>query len=683
MKHKVKIVLHFGKKAVRKTLRGDFKYKGKSWPRMAFSATKYGVKFGPRAFVRKVKQELVSIDKRLGSNLAFPNGLVTGVEEGAAESWYKHSSRPVTIVIPSYNDERVLVPCIESLKQTTNPKKVKIVIVDDYCQPSSRKFLKKLEDDQVSVVYREENGGFAKAVNTGLAAANKKHDVVLLNSDIIAHPGWLEALQFGAYEFGTDTGVVGPKLLYPDGRIQSAGSHRNTDSPQWFDHYYRFQDANYGPANIPQYCIAVTGACMYVKREFLNYVGFLDEGFQFAFEDMDWCLRGWEAGYRTLYFPASTLTHVESATRPKHKTLSDREKQSIKYFWDKWGDWFDKRNVTDENGKRKIIFVLQTFGLSGGIKNIFELANRLFRSGFNIEIWGIDKHAPAWDVEDGLKVRTFKNYERLITALSREEAIKVATWWETAFPVWLSSVIKGIPVYFVSEFETWFYPDDVLAQATVVSCYRKEFRNTTISSYNLAELQAIGLNATIIPCGYEDHIYKEIPGTKRHKDVILGVGRTFFQKNFEMTFKAWKLLGASRPIMWLFGAEPEMAKRDPKIKYFTKPTNKKINELYNKATIFVQTSLHEGFCLPVLEAMAAGCPVITTDSHGNRDFCFDGKNCLMVEHYDVEGLKTAIDKLLGDEKLRDKLSKESLKTVKNFKWAAVTKKAEKFFKEVQ
>jgi len=679
---KTRILLRVSKKATKKLARGEFRYKGKSFPIVGLNAVRFGKKEGSKALLRKIKQELIGIDRRLGNNLAFPNGLVTGTDPAVIERWYGDNAKPVTVVIPSYNDEAVLTPCIESLKATTDPELVKIIIVDDYCQPSSRKYLKTLEDDQVTVIYREQNGGFARAVNTGLNAANKKNDIVLINNDIVAHPNWLEALQYGAYEFGLDVGVVGPKLLYPDGRIQSGGSFRNTEVPEFFDHYYRFQDSNYGPANIPHYCLGVTGACMYIKREFIDYVGILDEGFPFAFEDMDWCLRGWEAGYRSLYFPAATLTHVESASRAKNKTMSEREKQSVKYFWEKWGDWFEKRNVVDENGKRKIIFVLQTFGLSGGIKNIFELANRLFLRGFTVEIWGIDRDPSPWEVEDGLKIRTFKNYDRLTTALSKEEAIKVATWWETAFPVWLASVHKGIPVYFISEFETWFYPDDIIAQASVVSCYRKEFRNLTISSYNLDELRAIGRDATLLPCGYDDSNYKVLSNVKREDNVVLGVGRSFFQKNFEMTYKAWKLLGEDRPQMWLFGFEPELAKRDSRIEYFVKPDNARVNELYNQATMFVQTSRHEGFCLPILEAMAAGCPVICTDAHGNRDFCFDGKNCLMVEQDDAEGLKEAIKKLLDDPLLRDRLAKEGLKTVKNFHWDVVTNKAEKFFKEV-
>ncbi len=680
---KVKIIYRLSKKGAKKVLHGDLQYRGKSAPVLAKSIAKQLKDIGPVAFARKLKHELVSIDRRLGSNLAFPNGLVSGVDQNAILNWYEDHARKVTVVIPSYNDLNVLIPCLESIAATTNPKYVSVIVVDDYCQKDNRRELEKLQNKQVKVVFREKNGGFAKAVNTGVNAAPKSEDVVLLNSDIVAHPGWVEALQYGAYEFGVDTGIVGPKLLYPDGRIQSAGSHRNTEVPEYFDHYYRFQDSNYGPANVPQYCIGVTGACMYLKRELINNVGMLDENYQFAFEDMDLCIRGWENGYRSLYFPAATLTHHESVTRKKNPTISEKEKQSIDYFWTKWGKWFDERNVTDKDGKRRIIFVLQTIGLSGGIKNIFEQANGLVARGFSVEIWSLDRNPSPWETHEDLKLRSFKNYDRLINALSSEEAIKVATWWETAFPVWLSSVNKGVPVYFISEFETWFYPNDIVAQSAVVACYRKEFRNITISPYNLEELHNIGRTATIIPCGYDEETYRPIKAFERQDNVLLGVGRTFFQKNFEMTFQAWRGIGVSRPDMWLFGFEPELAKRDTKITYFKKPDNSEVNEIYNKATVFIQTSRHEGFCLPILEAMAAGCPVICTDAHGNRGFCIDGYNCLIVEQDDVEGASKAIERLMNDKPLREKLAKNALKTVKDYRWDKIIDQSEEFFSKVK
>ena len=679
---KVKLLYRVGKKAAKKTLKGQIKYKGVSAPKVAVGATKYLLKFGPAEFVKRTKKEIVSIDRRNGSSLRFPNGLVSGVEETEILNWYKDRAKPVTVVIPSYNDLGVLVPCLKSIAETTDPDLVKVIVVDDYCEDGNREKLRKLENDQVKVIFREENGGFAKAVNTGLAAANKKEDVVLVNSDIVAHQGWIEGLQYGAYEFGVDVGIVGPKLLYPDGRIQSAGSYRNTESPEWFDHYYRFQDANYGPANVPQYCLATTGACMYVKREFLNYVGFFDDNFQFAFEDADWCLRGWEAGYRTLYFPSAVLTHVESATRSKNKKIGEKEKQALKYFWEKWGSWFDDRNVRTAEGKIRIIYVLQTLGLSGGIKIVFEHANRLSKDKFEVEIWGLDHHESPWPLDEGVKLRTFRNYDRMIEALTNQEAIKIATWWETAFPVWLSSIKKGIPVYFVQEIESWFYPDDVIAQSTVISCYRKEFKNLTTSQYNLQEIQNLGLKAIAVPCGYENSTYRQIKGYKREDNTLMAVGRKFFQKNFPFTLKGWQGMGEDRPELLLFGSEPELKNLDKKINYVIKPTDDGVNELYNKATVFIQTSRHEGFCLPLLEAMAAGAPVVCTDAHGNRDFCIDGKNCLMVEQDNTTELTNALKKLFKDKSLRDKLSSEGLKTADKYKWNVVIKKVEAFYEEV-
>ena len=80
----------------------------------------------------------------------------------------------------------------------------------------------------------------------------------------------------------------------------------------------------------------------------------------------------------------------------------------------------------------------------------------------------------------------------------------------------------------------------------------------------------------------------------------------------------------------MFGIEPELGPEHG-ARYFERPSDERVNELFNQATVFVQTSRHEGFCLPLLEAMAAGTPVVSTDAHGNRDFCRDGENCLIAD----------------------------------------------------
>lgn len=685
---KIKLVASVVLKVIKKLLtKGPFvKYRNKNifqWISLAFTMP---FKLGLKETVRRAKYQMLSINQYRGNNLYFPNGLISGVSKEEIKDWQRNHTKKVTVVICSYNDQAVLDPCIISIKDTTSPSRVNIIIVDDYCQPESRAFLKKYEDDpQIKVIYREENGGYTKAANTGMRAADKHSDVVFVNSDIVAHEGWLDALQYGAYAFGDSkkTGIVGAKLLYPDGRIQHGGAYRNTDNTDYFDHYFRFQDQNYGPANVPQYCLAVTGACFYVKRELLNKLGEFDEGYGFAHEDADYCLRAWEAGYRPLYFPAAVLTHYESVSRPKNKTISEKEKVSITHFNNKWKSWFDERDVKDKDGNTRIIYVLQSMGYSGGIRHVFENANNLVEDGFSVEIWGLDTDDCPWEVSEKLKIKTFKDYKKLTEALTNEKAIKVATWWETVYPVWLASIKNGIPVCFLQEFETWFYPNDPVTQSSVIASYKKEFHYLTIGSYQLQELGDIGLRGTYIPCGYDQNTYKTLPGVEREDNTLLALGRLFFQKNFEMTMKAWKKLEEKRPTMWLFGSDADMiAKSDKKIKSFGKTDNETANELYNRAGVFVQTSRHEGFCLPILEAMAAGCPVVCTDSHGNRDFCFDKKNCLIVEQDDADGLSKAIEKVLYDKKLSAKLSKAGIETAANYQWPVISKKVSRYYASI-
>ena len=148
--------------------------------------------------------------------------------------------------------------------------RTRIVVVDDGSSPEHQARLRELEGAELEL--GTTNQGYAASVNRGLARAGRDHDVVVLNNDVIAHRSWLESLQYVAYD-QDDTGVVGPMLLYPDGRIQAAGAHRNLGAPLWFDHRYRFKRPDHGPANVPDTALAVTGAAMYLRRELIEALG--------------------------------------------------------------------------------------------------------------------------------------------------------------------------------------------------------------------------------------------------------------------------------------------------------------------------------------------------------------------------------------------------------------------------
>ena len=123
-----------------------------------------------------------------------------------------------------------------------------MIVSDDCSGPEHLVALRAING--IEIVEGNENRGFAANVNRGLRAADAERDVVVLNSDVEARPGWLACLQYAASQ-EDDVGIVGARLLYPDGRIQFAGTVRNLGAPEWFDHRYRFKPENWGPARCP------------------------------------------------------------------------------------------------------------------------------------------------------------------------------------------------------------------------------------------------------------------------------------------------------------------------------------------------------------------------------------------------------------------------------------------------
>ena len=635
-------------------------------PRRAALTWRY---HGPREVLRRV----ISFPLRL-TPLRYALGL--GARHGdpgaGARRWYLRHGRPVAIVIPTYGPTKLLEQTVASVKATTRRAKgVRIVIADDGSAAEHQQRLRRIEG--VELVLGDSQLGFAANANRGLREVRPDEDAIVLNSDMIAHHGWLEALQYGAYE-DPRTGIAGPKLLYPDGTIQSAGTIRNRDAPEWFDHAYRFKGAEHPPAEVPQPYLAMTGAALYLKRCVLDEVGLFDEGYGMAYEDVDLCLRAWEAGQRVVYYPPSSLTHLESRTRGMIQ--GDRELDSQRRFWRTWGPWLDERSVRAPDGRLRIVYVSEDTGVGGGHRVVFQHLNGLVERGHHVELWTLDDPPDWFDLK--APVRSFTDYRELVAALDPVEAIKVATWWNTAARVWLASVRRGVPVYFVQDIETSYY-DDPAVHAKVLASYRPEFRYLTTSQWVAAKLDELGAKPEIVSPGLDMDRFFPLDRT-RHERALLALGRSNPLKNFPLTLDAYKALPEPRPELWLFGIEPELG-ATVGARYHEAPSDAEVNELLNTATAFVQTSRHEGFCLPVLEAMAAGVPVVCTDADGNRDFCRDGVNCLMPAA-EPRAVRDAVQAVLERPELRARLSEAGLQTAREYDWSRRLDDLERFFESV-
>jgi glycosyltransferase involved in cell wall biosynthesis len=341
----------------------------------------------------------------------------------------------------------------------------------------------------------------------------------------------------------------------------------------------------------------------------------------------------------------------------------ERELSSLDHFWRKWGNWFDRRQVTAPEGALKVVYVTEDTGIGGGHRDVFEHLNRLAARGHDMQLYSLGGQPDWFDLR--VPVRTFEDYDHLTAALADVDAIKVATWWATGEPVWLASVRRGIPVFFVQDIETSYYPDDPREQQAVLAGYRPEFKYVTISGWNRDRLAELGLRAALVPPGIDLDTYKPVD-VERRGDVLLAIGRSLPLKNLDLTLAGWRAMRAQRPELWMFGIEPQLGHGDG-MRYFEAPSDERVNELFNQATAFVQTSRHEGFCLPLLEAMAIGTPVVCTDAHGNRDFCVDRVNCLMVDD-DPKAVAAALDELFASPDLRETLVAAGRETAATYSW---------------
>jgi glycosyltransferase involved in cell wall biosynthesis len=162
--------------------------------------------------------------------------------------------------------------------------------------------------------------------------------------------------------------------------------------------------------------------------------------------------------------------------------------------------------------------------------------------------------------------------------------------------------------------------------------------------------------------------------------MLLAAGRSQRLKNLPLTLAAWRALGEPRPELRLFGIEPELA-NEPGVVYERAPSDNRLGELFCEASVFVQTSTHEGFCLPILEAMASGTPVVCTDADGNRDFCLDGENCLMVADR-AEDVAAAVTRMLADPALAERLTAAGIRTAGEYAWESRIDELERFFSDV-
>jgi GT2 family glycosyltransferase len=217
-----------------------------------------------------------------------------------------------SIIIPVFNKAALTRQCLLALPETiADAGEGEVIVIDNASDDETPQML--TEFPWVRVVRNDRNQGFAAANNQGAAIARGRF-LVLLNNDIVPHPGWLAAMLSRARE--ESVGAVGARLLFPDGTIQHAGVTFvpvHVGLPAFVaSHHLGRMSGDQPAAAAPAELQCVTAACMVTPRSLYLELGGLDESFWNGYEDVDYCLRVHRAGLRIIYEPRAVLTHYES-----------------------------------------------------------------------------------------------------------------------------------------------------------------------------------------------------------------------------------------------------------------------------------------------------------------------------------------------------------------------------------
>ena len=281
--------------------------------------------------------------KRLGKKAQVEDGQDV---PGIYKIKYEIEGNPkVSILIPNKDNINLLKNCIDSILKLTTYKNYEIVVIENNSE--KKETLEYYNEISKNEKVRIINSGikefnYSKIINFGVQNVTGEFILQLNNDTKVLNPDWLENMV--GYAQNKEIGAVGARLYYEDKTIQHAGiivglsgiAGNGLVNLPYGKHAY------FGREAATRNVAAVTGACLLCRRELYEEVGYMDEEkFKVAFNDVDFCLKLLEKGYRNVYNPYVELIHYESKSRGYEYTKEqeerfDNESENFKNKWKKY-----------------------------------------------------------------------------------------------------------------------------------------------------------------------------------------------------------------------------------------------------------------------------------------------------------------------------------------------------------
>ncbi len=544
----------------------------------------------------------------------------------------------VSVIIPFHNGSPLTRKCLSTLLPALSSVSAEILLVDNGSEDETAAWLKSLPT-AIRILRNEQNLGFAHACNQGALASRGRY-LLFLNNDTEVSPEWIAPLLKAIEQPGI--GVIGCKLLYPDGTIQHAGIEMIQGVP---DHPFRHAPADFPDANRPREMDMVTGACLLMPRKlFFPLLGF-DEAFLNGVEDVDLCLRARMAGYRVFYEPRACALHREGQTPGRFQ----HARRNLNLFSRRWRDRFDARGVFRVDEPPRLIPASQSrlrasrlhlvwegsqFAVHSLAKVNRELCRRILEEGHALAVLAPEHEnefpddAPEW---------------RWLAARRRKEGPQEADLWVSHQWPPRFQAPGAMPWVVIQPWEygslprQWLAPlSNRVAEAWVPTRY---VRDCYLQSGVPSDRVFVVPNGVDVACYRPGQVPYSLSTRKSFR--FLFVGGTIWRKGIDILLDAYAQAFTSRDDVCLvikdMGGESfykgQTAKQriqefrstpgNPEIEYLEAPIvrEEEMAGLYAACHCLVHPYRGEGFGLPIAEAMACALPVIVTGYGAALDFC--------------------------------------------------------------
>lgn len=253
----------------------------------------------------------------------------------------------VSAIIVNYNAGSLLNEAVNSLLSSVSVNK--IIVVDNNSRDNSMKNIEEIAsaDSRIVCICNNQNLGFAKACNIGMAADGENDYLFFVNPDCIVDKNALSKL-LSCLKSSPKAGMVGPLILNPDGTEQ-AGGRRSVPTP-WRSFVRAFglsRLSRFFPGTFSDFLLykqplpvspveieAISGSCMLIKREALFDVGYLDAGYFLHCEDLDWCMRFRQKGWQIMFVPDALVIHYKGVCSQKRPIFVEwhKHKGMIRFY---------------------------------------------------------------------------------------------------------------------------------------------------------------------------------------------------------------------------------------------------------------------------------------------------------------------------------------------------------------